>query len=139
MPEHPDAARGAAAEDEPSGSRRLVIDLYEALNGSDVERFLEFLDPGIEWTPLPIPTWNNSSGHDDVRRWWPRREALGVWIGIAAVHLGADGTVIAEGEVVFGRTRSPFLGVLRIRDGKVVAMRHYFSDLETLRRVWAEG
>jgi ketosteroid isomerase-like protein len=128
-------APNPATAPEPSASRRLVIDVYDALNGADLERLLGLLDPDVEWTPLPIPTWTTCHGHDEVRQWWPKREELRVWIGIAAIHLGGEGTAIAEGEVVVGRARSSFIGVLRIRNDRVVAIRHYFSDLETLRRV----
>lgn len=115
----------------------LVSGVYDALNDRRLDELLGRLDPAVEFWPLPLPQRTRCHGHDEVRHWWRefKRQDVGLRIKIEERCGSENGDVIAAGWVEAGGVSSSFVGLHRLRDGKVVVLHDYFSDLATVRRL----
>jgi ketosteroid isomerase-like protein len=53
---------------------------YERLRASDIDGFLEFVDPDVEWHSLALEIEGTFRGHEGVRKWWRElRSAFPEW------------------------------------------------------------
>jgi ketosteroid isomerase-like protein len=78
-----------------------VYETVDAFNRRDLDAFLAFTDPDIEWSPLTFELEGGgpSHGHDGVRRWWE------TWIGTFPDFSGEVEDVRDLGEVTVTRAR----------------------------------
>jgi len=101
----------------------------------DIDAFLAFLDPDVEWHSLFLEIEGTRHGHDEVREWWRNLRAafpdwtpeivavrdLGDWV---AIHARGAGTGAASGVGV----EYDFWQVAKFRDGRMV--RYYGTRTE---------
>lgn len=52
------------------GNVELAHRAIEALNRRDLDAFLAFSDPDVEFTPYTVEVDGRYRGHDGIRRWW---------------------------------------------------------------------
>jgi ketosteroid isomerase-like protein len=100
---------------------------YAALRDDDVDQFLTYLDPEVEWHSLILEIEGVFRGHDGVRRWWQELRSvfpdwdpsiveirdLGDWV---LVHAGGTGSGTASGVGLF----EDFWQIARFRDGLMI-------------------
>ena len=101
---------------------------YAALrDGDDIDRFLTYLDPEVEWHSLILEIEGVFRGHAGVRRWWQELRSvfpdwdpsiaeirdLGDWV---LVHAVGSGSGSSSGIGLF----EDFWQIARFRDGLVV-------------------
>ena len=115
----------------------LVHRCYEALASEDIERFLTYLDPEIEFTSLVLEIEGTFRGHDGVRRWWTGlRSAFPEWNpSIVDVRAGGDYVVVrAHGAGVGGASGvgvdDEFWQVGEVRNGKLISYRAVRTERE---------
>ena len=119
-------------------SKELVRRWFTALNARDSEALIAMADPNIEVYPMQFAVSGTYNGHEGLREW---RRDLGAWDPGHHVEAGeirdlGDGRYVAFGTVVIdGEDFSPYALLIRVVDGKVVAMRSYLNDEETLERM----
>jgi ketosteroid isomerase-like protein len=79
----------------------LVYESMDAFNRRDLDAFLAFADPDIEWSPLVFELEGGGPfrGHDGVRRWWE------IWIGTFPDFSGEVEDVGILGDVTVARVR----------------------------------
>jgi ketosteroid isomerase-like protein len=113
---------------------------WAAIGANDFERFIETIDPEVEFTSLiaeaDAVTYR---GHDGVRRWWDSvREAFPeFWAeSIDVRELGSD-QILAEirlcGTVQGMKAEQTIWQVLQVKDGKVVSWTVFRTETEALR------
>ena len=79
----------------------LVYESNDAFNRRDLDAFLAFADPDIEWSPLILELEGGGPyhGHDGVRRWWES------WLDVAPDFNGEVEDVGVLGDVTVARVR----------------------------------
>jgi ketosteroid isomerase-like protein len=126
-------------EDEPDPLHRLVRRWAQAINERDIATLTEVSDPGVDVYPLQIATVSGHyTGHDGLRRWLADADATNIgyhveFVGIRTIdtdRVALFGQVQVEGKVI-----SPYSMIATVRGGKIVAMRSYLSDEETMRQL----
>ena len=126
-------------EDEPDPNHRLVRRWATAVNERDAEKLIAFSHPEIDVYPLQIATVSGHySGHGDMRRWLDDMEAseIGHQVEFVSIRTLPDGRVALFGAVfVEGKEISPYSLIATLRDDKVVGMRSYLSDEETMEHL----
>ena len=126
-------------EDEPDPNHRLVRRWATAVNERDAEKLIAFSHPEIDVYPLQIATVSGHySGYDDMRRWLEDMEAseIGHRVEFVSIRTLPDGRVALFGSVfVEGKEISPYSLIATLRDDKVVGMRSYLSDEETMEHL----
>jgi hypothetical protein len=126
-------------QDEPDPDHRLVRLWATAVNERDAEVLASYSDPEIDVYPLQIATVSGHySGHDGLRRWLDDMVAsdIGHHVQFVGIRTLDDGRVALFGVVlVEGKEISPYSLIATLRDGKVVGMRSYLSDEETMEHL----
>ena len=119
----------------------IVRDALDAFEAADVERFLQFMDPEVEFEPHLALVEGNYRGHHGVREFFAdafeppavvrsdQRDFrdLGdrvLAFGTFRIHGGEGGTEI-EYEV-------PFAILVRVREGRIVHLKDYGHRTEAL-------
>jgi ketosteroid isomerase-like protein len=112
---------------------------YAALRDDDVDQFLTYLDPEVEWHSLILEIEGVFRGHDGVRRWWQELRSvfpdwdpsiveirdLGDWV---LVHAGGTGSGMASGVGHF----EDFWQIGRFRDGLMIWYGAFRGEDEAL-------
>jgi ketosteroid isomerase-like protein len=113
---------------------------FEALTvHDDIDAFLAFVDPDVEWHSLILEIEGTRHGHDEVRGWWrtirttfpdwsPAIVAvrdLGDWV---AIHARGTGTGAASGVGV----EYDFWQVAAFQDGRMVRYHGARTEAEAL-------
>jgi ketosteroid isomerase-like protein len=123
-----------------SGNVELARAAYAALSRDDIDEFIAFAHPDVEWHSLLLEMEGTIHGHDGVRRWWESIqtafpdwrpvltdiEAHGDWV---LMHVKATGSGAASGVGIAG----DFWQVVEFRDGLVVQHHSVRSRDEALR------
>jgi hypothetical protein len=115
----------------------VISNLYEAINQRRLGKLLDQLHDRIEFHPLPLTARRKCHGLADVESWWTEVEqsAIEFRIEIEEMEGSGDGSVLAAGRIETGELKRSFVGLHEVRNGRVIAMHHYFSDLATVRRL----
>jgi ketosteroid isomerase-like protein len=118
-----------------------VRDAWAAISDNDLDRFLELIDPEVEFTSLVAEADAVSyRGHEGVRRWWDAiREAFAdFWaddIDLREVGEHILACIRLCGEVQGVRVEQTVWQVLTVRDGLVIRWSLYRSEEEALREI----
>ena len=119
-------------------SEELIRRWFDALNARDVDALIAMAQPGIEVYPMQFAVSGTYTGHDGLRQW---RRDLGAWDPGHHVQPGevrdlGDGRYVMFGTVIIDDAPfSPYALLVRVDEGKIVAMRSYLNDEETLERM----
>jgi ketosteroid isomerase-like protein len=119
----------------------VVRAALEAFAAADVERFLQFMDPEIDFEPhLALVEGNYGRGYDGVRRFmadaFPRDE-----VSVRIDHrdfrdLGdrvlASGTFYIQGGESGVDYEAPFAILARVREGRIVHLKDYVNRTDAL-------
>ena len=122
-----------------SENEELARRAYEALQRDDIEGFLAFVDPEVEWHSLVLELEGVRHGHEGVRGWWrDLRTAFPEWnpslVDVRShgdhvvIHAHATGSGAASGVGI----DDDFWQVVEIRDGLVVRYRAVRTEREAL-------
>jgi hypothetical protein len=126
-------------EEEPDQSHRVVRVWATAVNERDREALVANSHPEIDCYPLQVAVVSGHySGHDGVRRWMDDMDASGTGHNVEATGIRTlpDGRVALFGVLrVEGKEISPYSMIATLRDGKVIGMRSYLSDEETMEHL----
>jgi ketosteroid isomerase-like protein len=123
-------------------SEELVRRWFDALNARNHSARIEMAHPDIEVYPMQFAVSGTYNGHEGLRQWG---KDLSAWDPGHHVEPGeirelGDGRYVAFGTVIIdGEAFSPYALLIRIADGKVVAVRSYLNDEETLERMGVFG
>jgi ketosteroid isomerase-like protein len=123
----------------PQENEDLARRAYAALQRDDIESFLAFVDPGVEWHSLVLEVEGVRHGHDGVRSWWHGlRSAFGEWnpslVGVwshgdwVVIHAHATGSGAASGAGI----DNDFWQAVRLRDALVVEYHALRTEGEAL-------
>jgi ketosteroid isomerase-like protein len=119
----------------------LAHHVYDAFNRRDLEAFLAFLDPQVEFTPRvePMEGGHDYHGHAGMRDWW--RNLIAVFPDFSAEVLGVrdlgDSIVVALHIRAHGHESGVPIDEVwwhaaKARDGKVTWVRAFGSEAEAL-------
>jgi SnoaL-like domain len=126
-------------EEEPNPQHRLVRRWATAINERDADKLISFSHPDIDVYPLQIAKVSGHySGYDGMRRWL--EDMVGSDIGHHVEFVGIrtlpDGRVALFGSLfVEGKEISAYSLIATLREDKVLAMRSYLSDEETMEHL----
>ena len=138
----PDEALEAAGLGESAMSQEnveLTRRAYEALERDDIEAFLSFLEPDVEWYSLILEIEGVFRGHDGVREWWrgirttfpdwrPSLVEVRAYGDRVVMHGRGSGSGAASGVDI----DDDFWQVVEIRDGLVVWYRAVRTEKEAV-------
>lgn len=115
----------------------VVRAAFDAIELHDLEALADLLDDQVTFRPLRGAGRSSCRGRaavvDLVRE---LVSGPGGWsISAPELRLLDDGVVAALGVVRAGAGEHPFAGLHQVRDGRLVDVRHYYSDLAMLRRL----
>ena len=126
-------------DDEQDPQHRLVRQWARAVNERDRDALVALSHPDIDCYPLQIATVSGLyQGHDGLRRWIDDMEASDTGHNVRATGIRTlpDGRVALFGVLlVEGKEISPYSLIATIRDDKVIGMRSYLSDEETMEHL----
>jgi ketosteroid isomerase-like protein len=126
-------------EDEPDPSHRIVRTWATAVNERDADALVAHSHPDIDCYPLQVAKVSGHySGHEGVRRWLDDMEASDTGHNVRATGIRTlpDGRVALFGVLlVEGKEISPYSLIATLQDGKVIGMRSYLSDEETMEHL----
>jgi ketosteroid isomerase-like protein len=126
-------------EEELDPAHRLVRRWATAVNERDAEKLISFSHPEIDVYPLQIATVSGHySGHDGMRRWLEDMVApeLGHQVEFVGIRTLDDGRIALFGTLfVEGKEISPYSLIATIREDKIVGMRSYLSDEDTMEHL----
>jgi ketosteroid isomerase-like protein len=126
-------------EDEPDPSHRLVRLWATAVNDRDADALVSYSDPDVDCYPLQVAKVSGHySGHDGMRRWLDDMEAsdTGHHVTPTGIRTLPDGRVALFGVLlVEGKEISPYSLIATLRDGRVLGIRSYLSDEETMEHL----
>jgi ketosteroid isomerase-like protein len=126
-------------EDEPDPKHRLLRLWATAVNERDVDAVNSYSHPDIDVYPLQVAKVSGHyQGHEGVRRWLGDMEASDTGHNVTATGIRTlpDGRVALFGVLlVEGKEISPYSLIATIRDDKVIGMRSYLSDEETMEHL----
>jgi ketosteroid isomerase-like protein len=135
----PDSPTPGRPDDEPDPRRRLVRRWATAVNDRDRDALVSYSHPDIDCYPLQIATVSGHyQGHEGVRRWIDDMVAsdIGHQVRFVGIRTLDDGRIALFGSVfVEGKEISPYSLIATIRDDKVIGMRSYLSDEETMEHL----
>ena len=120
-------------------NEELARRAYEALQRDDIEAFLAFVHPEVEWHSLVLEVEGVRHGHEGVRGWWRGlRGAFPEWnpsvVNVRShgnrvvIHAHATGSGAASGVGI----DNDFWQVAEIRDGLIVRYRAVRTEREAL-------
>jgi hypothetical protein len=121
-----------------------VRDAWQAVSAGDFDRFIEAIDPEVEFTSLiaeaeAVPY----CGYAGVRRWWDSmHEAFeDFWAESIEVREVGD-RILAHirlcGTVQDTKVEQPIWQVLKVRDGRTVGWQVYRTEAEALAAIRSE-
>jgi len=118
----------------------VVSRWIEAFNAQDLDAMLSCLSEDVSFQPLELLGVHTSySGHLGVRVWFREFERFAEdhKLQVTGVALAPDGQVVATGSLTLGDSVAiaDFCGLHTAVNGEIVRLRHYFSDVETMRRL----
>ena len=112
---------------------------WEAISANDFDRFIEAVDPEVEFTSLIAEAEAVTyRGHSGVRRWWDSvREAFpDLWAEALELRELEGGLVLARvcmcGKVRGRKVKQTVCQVLTIRNGLVVSWAVFRTEAEAL-------
>lgn len=110
---------------------------YEALQRSDIEAVLSFVDPGVEWHSLVLEVEGVRHGHEGVREWWRGlRASFPEWIPtLVEVRSHEDWVLIRAHATGSGAASGvgideDFWQAVKIQNGLVVEYRALRTEAE---------
>jgi hypothetical protein len=128
-----------SADDEQDPAHRLVRRWAQAVNARDRDALVAASDPEIDIYPLQIATvGGHYVGHDGMRRWIDDLIAgdIGFEVRFVGMRTLEDGRIALFGEIfVEGKLISPYSMIATARDGRIVSMRSYLSDEDTMEHL----
>ena len=128
-----------APDEEPDPKHRLVRRWATAVNERDAEKLNSFSHPEIDVYPLQIATVSGHySGHEGMRRWLDDMVAsdIGHQVNFVGIRTLDDGRVALFGALfVEGKEISPYSLIATLRGDKIIGMRSYLSDEETMEHL----
>lgn len=121
------------------GSKALVLRWVNAFNARNLDGLISCLHPEVDFHPLKLIGVDRSySGHDGVRIWFGRLEALHYRhrIELSEVRAGSRGQLLAIGvlNVAGHRAVVPFCASHWIKDELIVLVRHYPREPDLVER-----
>ena len=126
-------------DEEPDPSHRLVRHWSTAVNERDADKLISFSHPEIDVYPLQIATVSGHySGHEGMRRWLEDMVAsdIGHNVEFVGIRTLDDGRVALFGALlVEGKEISPYSLIATLRGDKVIGMRSYLSDEDTMEHL----
>jgi ketosteroid isomerase-like protein len=112
---------------------------YEALQANDIEAFLNYVDPEVEWRSLIMEVEGVFHGRDGVREWWDGiRSVFPDWNpSIVGVRDLGDWVVVHARGIGSGATSgvgldNHFWQALKVRNGLVVRYGAFRTEAEAL-------
>jgi ketosteroid isomerase-like protein len=124
-----------SADGAGASSREVVRAALDALARRDLDGFAALLDADVTFRPLRDAGRSVCRGRAAVLALVADLGTDGWGISAPELHLLDDGVVAAVGVVRAGDGEVPFVGLHEVRDGRLVAMRHYYSELVLLQRL----
>jgi ketosteroid isomerase-like protein len=118
-----------------------VKSAWEAISANDFERFIEAVDPQVEFTSLIAEADAVVyRGHNGVRRWWDSMREIFQEFWADDIELREQGDhVLAQirlcGTVQDRKVEQTIWQVLKVRNGMVVAWRVFRTEAEALEAV----
>jgi ketosteroid isomerase-like protein len=118
----------------------IVRGALEAFAAADVERFLEFMDPEIEFEPHVAGVEGNYSGHDGIRAFMsdvfePAEAAVRIKqqdvrdLGDSVLALGTFEISGGESGIEY---EAPFAILAMFREARIVHLKDYVNRTEAL-------
>jgi len=107
----------------------IVREAFLAYDRGDVDRMLDFVDPGLEWThPQPGQQLAVSAGRDELEQALRRQAALGLRAELEEVVAAGDQVMLVMHTPGVDEYRRRQAGdrtydVVTVRDGLIVALR----------------
>jgi SnoaL-like domain len=121
-----------------SPEQALVRRWAQAVNARDRDALVAESDPEIYCYPLQVGLTGHYRGHEGIRRWLDDMDAsaLGHQVSYEGIRTLADGRVALFGTLrLDGNPISPYTLIATVAGDKVVQMRSYLSDEDTLRHL----
>jgi ketosteroid isomerase-like protein len=120
-------------------NEELARRAYEALQRDDIEAFLAFVDPEVEWHSLVLEVEGVRYGHEEVREWWRGiKSVFPDWnpslVNVRShgdrvlIHAHATGSGSASGVGI----DNDFWQVAEVRNGLIVGYRAFRTEREAL-------
>ena len=117
----------------------VVCGSHEAFRRRDLEAFVEFMDPDIEFASLVLEVEGTYRGHDGIRAWWndilavfpdwqPEVEDAREVADRVVLRVRAEGSGTGSGIDV----DRAIWQVAEVRDGRIRAWRFYRTEHEAL-------
>ena len=125
-----------------SAAESLIRRWADAINARDADALLELAHPEIELQTLQLGVSGHYKGREGVAEWMAE---LGEWdpghrVRIERLRTLPSGRVAVFGTVMIeGEPSSPYSLVAEVRDDKVVLMRSFPSDEDTLEKLGELG
>jgi ketosteroid isomerase-like protein len=118
-----------------------VIGAWKAIGENDLERFIEVVDPDVEFTSLVAEAEAVTyRGHEGVRKWWDSvREAFAdFWAEAIDLRYVGD-QILAEirlcGTVQDMKVEQTIWQLLTVKDGLVVAWTIFRTEAEAFQHI----
>jgi hypothetical protein len=118
---------------------QLVYRAYEALQADDIETFLSFVDPEVEWHSLILEIEGKFHGHEGVREWWGSlRSVFPDWnpsiveVRDLSEHVVIHARGVGSGAVSGVGIDDDFWQVAKLRENRIVWYRAVRTEREAL-------
>lgn len=119
---------------------------YEALRANDLDRFLGYVDPEVEWHSLVLEIEGVFHGHEGVREWWtglrsvfPDWQPSIVEVRDLGEHVIIHARALGSGAGSGVGIDDDFWQVARFREGRIVWYRAVRTEREALEAAGAAG
>lgn len=109
-----------------------------AYNDRDLDAMLALQDENVVSHPAPLFGYRPRAGHAGVREWWEAMVASGRWyhVIISEVRQLESDRLAILGEIhENGEPLSPWVVLVRVRNGLIFESRSYLSDKELLENL----
>ena len=124
----------------------VVCGSHDAFRRRDLDAFVEYMDPGIEFTSLVLEVEGTYRGHDGIRSWW--NDILDVFPEWQPQV--EDARQVGERVLLKGRAEGAGTGsgidvdraiwqVAEVRDGRIAAWRYFRTEDEALAAAARSG
>ena len=116
----------------------LVRRWAQAVNARDRDALVAESDPDIYVYPLQVGLTGHYRGHDGARRWLDDMDAsdLGHQVRYEGLRTLADGRIALFGTLLLDDNPiSPYTLIATVAGDKIVQMRSYLSDEETMEHL----
>ena len=119
---------------------------YEALQRRDIDGFLEYVDPEVEWNSLVLEMEGTLYGHAGVRVWWSNLLAVFPDWAPVVVEARALGDFVVLHARATGRALESGVGIdqdfwqaAEMRDGRIVWYAACRTEGDALEAVGLRG